>query len=128
MLVAGTNFRLLPEAHAQCIIGCYRIDAPGPPGSQGPPGPQGPAASLSTQEVQSDFTQVAPGGLGRAAVQCPAGSNVVTGGGFGIGGDIGGAIVVNNQRQSPNGWGVTVDKSSGGVLDFVAVAECATTA
>jgi hypothetical protein len=106
----------------------------GPAGAVGPAGPAGPAGAnqvLTTQRVQGNTVELAPGQGGVSTASCPSGT-VVTGGGMRLGTDAPGPLVSNLidlGSRAGNGWSVEYVNANP-VLEaqFRAVAVCATLA
>jgi Collagen triple helix repeat (20 copies) len=113
----------------QGITGLTGLTGPaGPAGAVGPAGPAGPTQVLTTQRVQGNTVELAPGQGGVSTASCPSGT-VVTGGGMRLGTDAPGPLVSNLidlGSRDGNGWSVEYVNANP-VLEsqFRAVAVCA---
>ncbi len=120
---------------AQGITGLTGLTGPaGPAGAVGPAGAAGPTQVLTTQRVQGNTVEVAPGAPpGLSTATCPTGT-VVTGGGMRLGESatgppppLGPALIDLGSRDG-NGWTVEYANVGSTNAQFRAVAVCATLA
>jgi hypothetical protein len=106
----------------------------GPQGSAGPQGNAGPSGATGAagtagisnyQTVASNLVTVPSGGSGSARANCPAGTNVLGGGGIT---DVSNNVVLEDSYDpSSTQWLVVYQNNSGSSADIFATATCATT-
>jgi len=102
-----------------------RVGATGTPGALGPTGPTGPAGLTSYTGAQSSTVNNPSGAQDVAIANCPAGENVLGGGGFGSATGTGQSITTSEPANNDSGWLVAMSNTSGSNANFVAYAICA---